>query len=118
VRIVGCPTSRDPDGLARSSRNARLSAEERRRAAAIPTAIAAIAASARRGATEIAPLRAGALRALEDAGVEVEYLAFVDPETLEAVPSLAAPALLAVAARVGDVRLIDNRLLIAPEPKR
>lgn len=118
VRIVGCPTSRDSDGLARSSRNSRLSADERRRAVAIPNAIETIASRVQRGATEIAPLRAEALRTLSDAGVEVEYLAFVDPETLESVPSLTAPALLAVAARVGDVRLIDNRLLTAPEPKR
>ncbi len=116
VRIVGCPTSREADGLARSSRNARLTAEERRRAGAIPRALAAIAERTRHGAADPEPLRAEALRELAAEGVEVEYLAFVDPDSLEAVADLASPVLLAVAARIGDVRLIDNRLLSAAAP--
>jgi len=114
VRVVGCPTSREPDGLARSSRNVRLSAEARERAGTIPRVMAEIAERVRAGAREIEPLRAAAAEALGRAGVELEYLAFVDPDTLETVADLAAPTRLAVAARVDDVRLIDNRLLNSP----
>jgi pantoate--beta-alanine ligase len=111
VRIVACPTSRDEDGLARSSRNVRLGAEQRIRALAIPRALDAIAEAARAGETDAAALLARGEAVLAQSGVDAEYLALVQPDTLEAVQRVTEPTLCAIAARVGDVRLIDNVLL-------
>lgn len=118
ARIVACPTSRDPDGLARSSRNTRLTRAERARALAIPRALDAIAEAHGAGETETAALHSIGERTLEAADVTAEYLAFVDPGSLEEVPIVTGPTLCAVAARVGDVRLIDNVLLGAEPPQR
>lgn len=111
VRIVACPTSRDEDGLARSSRNVHLGAEQRIRALAIPRALDAIAEAARAGETDAAALLARGEAVLAQSGVDAEYLALVQPDTLEAVQRVTEPTLCAIAARVGDVRLIDNVLL-------
>ena len=111
TRIVPCPTLRDADGLALSSRNARLSDEDRARALAIPGALEAVSAAEVHGETGVAALRARAEEVLLASGVEAEYLAFVDPDTLEEVATVERPVLCAVAARVGAVRLIDNVLL-------
>lgn len=122
TRIVACPTSRDPDGLARSSRNVRLSAEERRRALAIPRALDAAAEAVAGGERDAGPLRERAERLLRDAGLGVEYAAIVHPQTLETLDRIEHSALLAIAVRVGEVRLIDNaELRIAqgdPAPSR
>jgi pantoate--beta-alanine ligase len=104
--IVGCPTVRDSDGLALSSRNVRLSPEERTRAAAIPAALFAMRSAAGSGET-------GADRLLEIGrthlnGFAIDYLAVVDPGTLEPIETLAAPARALVAVRLGPIRLIDN----------
>lgn len=117
TRIVACPTARDADGLALSSRNARLSAEERSRALAIPRALAAVRAAELRGERQVAELRAVALEVLQASELEPEYLAFVEPDTLEEVAAVERPVLCAVAARVGAVRLIDN-MLLGREPGR
>ena len=111
TRIVGCPTSRDDDGLARSSRNVLLTADDRDRALAIPRALEAIAGLARDGETDAATLRAAGLAVLAEQSITPEYLAIVDRTTLEDLTSVAGHVLCAVAARVGDVRLIDNVLL-------
>ncbi|UOQ56611.1 pantoate--beta-alanine ligase [Leucobacter allii] len=111
TRIVGCPTSRDDDGLARSSRNVRLSPEERSRALAIPRALEAIASAALLGETRTAELFARGEEILIASGVSAEYLAFVDPDSFAPRERLDGPVLCAVAARVGEVRLIDNVLL-------
>lgn len=107
VEIVAVPTVREPDGLARSSRNAYLAPDERARALALHRALAAGADAAGRGA---AAVRAAAQGVLADApGVDVEYLALVAPADLAAVgEDYGGPAILAVAARVGATRLIDN----------
>lgn len=110
-RIVGCPTSREADGLARSSRNQRLSAEERARAAAIPRALEAVVGAVVTGETRTDELRARGEAVLALSGIEAEYLAFVDPASLEPVHMIEGHVLCAIAARVGDVRLIDNVLL-------
>ena len=117
TRIVACPTSREADGLARSSRNVRLSPEDRRRASAIPRALDAVAARLAGGETDAAALAAVGRAVLDAAGLEAEYLALVHPDTLEEVLGVVAPTLCAVAARVGDVRLIDNTLLRPPTPE-
>ncbi|WP_024356597.1 pantoate--beta-alanine ligase [Leucobacter chironomi] len=118
VRIVACPTSRDDDGLARSSRNTRLSTEQRSSALAIPRALAAIAESARSGETDAAALRERGAAVLAQSGLTAEYLALVDPDTLEAVPRVTGATLCAIAVRVGEVRLIDNVLLGAGPEQR
>ena len=107
VRIEALPTVREADGLALSSRNAYLGDGDRERAAAIPRALRIAAAVA---AEE--PLGAGieaARRELEGAGIEPEYLEARDAETLEEVGEAEGrPVLVALAARVGGARLIDN----------
>jgi pantoate--beta-alanine ligase len=111
VRVEVCPTVREADGLAMSSRNALLGPEERRRALSLRAALRAAAESAGTGERSAATLLAAASDAMAPFGVEPEYLALVDPDTFEPVARLEAPALLAVAARVGATRLIDNELL-------
>jgi pantoate--beta-alanine ligase len=106
VTVVGCPTVRDPDGLAMSSRNARLSPAARARAAALPramrSAIAAVAAGADPGAA-LADARAAPLAAGFDS---IDYLDLRDAETLG--PAGDGPVRLFAAATLGGVRLIDN----------
>lgn len=115
TRIAACPTARDQDGLALSSRNVRLSAAERSRALAIPRALEAAAALVAEGVHEVAPLREAASEILAAADVAPEYLAFVVPESLAPVESVTGPVLCAIAARVGEVRLIDN-VVLTPTP--
>jgi pantoate--beta-alanine ligase len=110
VRIEVLPTVREPDGLAMSSRNAYLEPADRERAAAISRALATAERCARQGGLGIG-LEA-ARRELAEAGIEPEYLEARDPETLERVKALGdRPVLVAVAARVGAARLIDNVLI-------
>jgi pantoate--beta-alanine ligase len=111
VRVEACPTVREPDGLAMSSRNALLAREERRRARALPTALDAAKRLARAGEHSAEALLEGTRAAMEPFGVKPEYVALVDPETLEPVQELTGETLLALAARVGEVRLIDNAVL-------
>jgi len=111
VRIEALATVREPDGLAMSSRNALLSAEERERALALPRALQAAQALVDGGERSATLLLASARAAMEPYAVSPEYLALVDPETLEPLQELAGEALLAVAARLGAVRLIDNVIL-------
>jgi pantoate--beta-alanine ligase len=111
VRVEVCPTVREPDGLAMSSRNARLDADERARALSLYRALNAAAARAATGELSSENLLNTAREAMASFAVEPEYLALVDPETLEPVTQLDEPALLAVAAHVGATRLIDNLIL-------
>ena len=103
IDILRAPIVRDPDGLAMSSRNVRLSTDARQQALAIPQALAA-------AADDDAPVDTME-RVLTEAGLAVDYAACVDPFTLQ--PTGGRPALLAIAATAGGVRLIDNRLLPA-----
>jgi pantoate--beta-alanine ligase len=111
VRIEACPTVREPDGLAMSSRNALLDARERARALALPAALSAARERAAAGERSAAVLLDTARAAMKPFGVEPEYVALVEPDTLEPLEALTGAALLAIAARVGNVRLIDNALL-------
>jgi pantoate--beta-alanine ligase len=114
VRIETCPTLREADGLALSSRNARLSPDERERAVALFRGLHSARAAAQAGERSASVLVARARGAMAELGVEPEYLELVDPATLEPVASLREPALLAVAARIGETRLIDNLILESP----
>lgn len=117
VEVVVAPVVREPDGLAMSSRNAYLSAEERRAARALSRSLAAAVRAFRAGERRADALRGAAERALAAAGgVETEYVELVHPETLEPVEAAAAAGhVCAVAARVGPTRLIDNTVLGAPD---
>lgn len=111
VRIEGLPTVREPDGLALSSRNAYLTADERDRATALSRALAAAERTVADGETAAAPILAAARAELDAAGVEPEYLELRAAGDLAAVSAVAGPTLLAVAARLGRARLIDNTVL-------
>jgi pantoate--beta-alanine ligase len=111
VRIEALPTVREHDGLAMSSRNALLTTEERARALALPAALdsaRALAATGERSAQALVQAARAAMRPFE---VEPEYVALVEPDTLEPVAALTGEALLALGARIGEVRLIDNAVL-------
>jgi pantoate--beta-alanine ligase len=108
VRVEALPTVREDDGLALSSRNVRLSPAQRPQALALKGGLDAAAAAAANGAVTPAGVRDAAIAAMRERGVEPEYLALVDPDSFTPVQSLDGDILVAVAARVGDVRLIDN----------
>jgi pantoate--beta-alanine ligase len=110
--IVACPTVREPDGLAVSSRNAYLSAPERRRATALYRALRAGRDVFLAGQHDPVAVEAAARDLLEDLdGVEPDYVALVDPATFDPVKQAEPGQVLATAARVGRTRLIDNVIL-------
>ncbi len=111
VRIVALPTVREPDGLALSSRNALLAPAERERALALHAALQAASTLAATGERSAPALIEAAREALRRFDVEPEYVALVEPDTLEPVATLTGETLLALAARIGEVRLIDNTTL-------
>jgi pantoate--beta-alanine ligase len=112
VQLDVCPTVREPDGLALSSRNRNLSGEERRQALVLSRALQAVEKQVRGGKQDSVALLAEALRILrEEPAVQVDYCRIVDPDTLEDVPEVRHGGLVAVAARVGTTRLIDNLLV-------
>jgi pantoate--beta-alanine ligase len=109
VELVPCPTVREPDGLARSSRNRRLGPEDRRAAAALYAGLQAAARAAEAGETSAARLVAAARQVVDlHPAVRLQYLEVVHPRTFEPVDEISTEALVAVAAHVGPVRLIDN----------
>jgi pantoate--beta-alanine ligase len=118
VRIDVVPTVREPDGLALSSRNVRLSATDRPRALALHAALDAIATAHAAGTADAAALAALGRAAMTPFAVEPEYLALVDPEDLTPVTAVEDEVLVAVAAVVGRVRLIDNVRLGTPRTPR
>jgi pantoate--beta-alanine ligase len=110
LRIEILPTVREPDGLAMSSRNAYLEPNDRDRATALSRALAAAELSAR--AEGLSAALEAARAELSSAGIEPEYLEARDPDDLSSVAELnSRPVLIAVAARVGGARLIDNVLI-------
>ena len=117
VRIVVCPTVREADGLALSSRNARLSAVDRERALALSRGLRAAERCAD-GERDTARLLDAAGGAIASSGLTPEYLVAVDPDTLLPVERAGEPTLIALAARVGDTLLIDNVLLVTPAAGR
>ncbi|MEO6525669.1 MAG: pantoate--beta-alanine ligase [Gemmatimonadaceae bacterium] len=113
VRVEVCPTVREPDGLAMSSRNARLDQDARRRAPAIARALRAVEASVVGGERDVARALAAGASILAAAAIAPEYFAAAAADTLERVDTIAGETLVAIAAMVGGVRLIDN-VLVAP----
>ena len=112
VRIAVGETVREADGLALSSRNARLGTEDRRRALALRRGLEAVRACHAAGERDATILAAIGRAAMAELSVEPEYLELVTPDTFAPVTSVGdEQVLVAVAARVGDVRLIDNDIL-------
>jgi pantoate--beta-alanine ligase len=111
TRIEVVPTVREPDGLAMSSRNVYLSAEERERALSLSRGLNRARALFGAGEADAGALRAALLNELAEPGVEAEYAEAVDPRTLAPVERAVPGTVLAVAARVGRTRLIDNLIL-------
>jgi pantoate--beta-alanine ligase len=111
-QIVACPTVRDPDGVAVSSRNAYLSERERVQATALHRALQAGRAAFLAGERDPVAVEAVALRLLKTApGVEPDYVALVEPLSFEPAKQTEPGLVLATAARVGPTRLIDNVML-------
>ena len=108
VAIVVAETVREPDGLALSSRNAYLSPAERALAASLPRALFAARERASRGETDALELETHTRRDLEAAGLAVDYVEVVDPETMRRLERAVPGAAIAAAVRVGRTRLIDN----------
>ena len=115
VAVTVCPIIRDADGLALSSRNAHLSPDERARALALSRALGAVTAAVTAGERDPRVATGSARGAVEAAGVQLEYLELVDPDTLAPVSELAGDVLAVIAGRVGTTRLIDNALISALE---
>jgi pantoate--beta-alanine ligase len=111
VRIEVCPTIRDDDGLALSSRNAYLSPAERERAVALSRALRAAEQTVELGEVDAAAVLAAARGELDAAGIEPEYLELRSATDLAPAERVNGSTLLAVAARVGRARLIDNTML-------
>jgi len=112
VRIRACPLVRDPDGLATSSRNAYLGKKEREQALALSRAVLEAGGRVRAGERDASRLHRQVQEALEAAdGVAPQYVAVVDPDTLEPLQTIGEQVLVAAAAYVGETRLIDNVLL-------
>lgn len=108
VEVVGCPTLRDPDGLALSSRNARLGPEARTRAPALHAAMQAAVAAMRRGTQADAALNQAKAMVLAAGFSAVDYIALCSAETLDPLAQPDRPARLLAAAWLDGVRLIDN----------
>jgi len=112
LQVVGCPTLREPDGLALSSRNVFLAPEDRAAARSLSRGLLAAADAAEAGERSGAVLEGLVAAELEPAGLAgADYVALADAATATRIPTLDRPAFLALAARVGTVRLIDNVFL-------
>ena len=111
VEIVPCPIVREDDGVALSSRNAYLSADERSRARAISAALFDARKKVAAGERRSAAIIQACVDELEKAGSRVDYVEIVEPATLERVEMINGAARMAVAAYIGETRLIDNILL-------
>ena len=112
LELIVCPIVREPDGVAMSSRNRYLSADERQQALVLHRALRRVEAEIAAGVVESQPLiDAGFAVLADEPEIRVDYFSIVDPNTLEDVPDVTAGALVAVAAAVGLTRLIDNVLI-------
>jgi pantoate--beta-alanine ligase len=108
VRVVGVPIVRESDGLAMSSRNRHLSAEERQLAPSIHQALLRVSTRIAEGVTDPEQVSREAIAELERKGLRVEYLEIVNPDSIQPVERIAGPVLVACAVWLGATRLIDN----------
>jgi len=117
VEIVVCPIVREPDGLAMSSRNIYLDVAQRKSALVLSRSLREVEAEFKAGQREAPVLAAAGSKAVaSEPGVRLDYFEIVDPDTLDPVDKVAKPALVAVAAYVGNTRLIDNTVLADASP--
>jgi pantoate--beta-alanine ligase len=115
MRLMRCPTIRESDGLAVSSRNRYLPAHQRKQAALLSKALRQGAEAIKNGECKARNIQARMQKILEhDPDVQVEYLAICDANTLEPLTQLLGTVVLVGAIRIGKVRLIDNRLVQCP----
>ncbi|KAL3828130.1 hypothetical protein ACJIZ3_016932 [Penstemon smallii] len=108
IKVIGAELIRDEDGLARSSRNVRLSPEERKKALSINKSLSNAKSAAGKGHIDCKVLRDSVIHAIHEAGGEVDYAEIIDQESLESMNEIKSPAVFCVAAWFGNVRLIDN----------
>lgn len=108
VEVVEASTIRDPDGLAMSSRNRYLTTDQRQRARSISTALHHARAHIGEGVRDVPTLKGQIAETLERAGLDVEYIQIVHPESLQEQSSAEPGCVVAVAALVGSTRLIDH----------
>ena len=114
VELVVCPIVRETDGLAMSSRNVYLTAEQRRQALVLNRSLLRVRAAAEAGEHDTAKLiKMGKQVIAEERGARLDYFVIVDPDTLDPVADISRRTLVAVAAYVGPTRLIDNVVLAA-----
>ena len=112
VEIIGHPIVREADGLAMSSRNSYLTANERRAALCLSRVLCKAERLFKRGENSAAPIIHLVMAELQKEPLaKVEYAKLCDPETLDDVDEISQPAVLALAVRIGKARLIDNRML-------
>lgn len=111
VEVIPCPTVREDSGLACSSRNTRLTSEEKTKAAAIYRLLQTAADAVSKGTTDSSILHRLVCRGLKHVGIEVEYVEIVDAMALLPVRKIAGETLIAVAVFIGTTRLIDNILI-------
>lgn len=116
--LVFCPTVREPDGLAMSSRNVRLTPEDRRAAVALPRALELAQDCFAAGETDPTAIQTRVRERLAtEPRARIEYVEVVDAQTLEPITAIVQPALVAAAVWFGDVRLIDSLVLTPPRPE-
>lgn len=119
IEIVGCPTVRESDGLALSSRNAYLSPAEREQAPSLYRALCAARDEINTGRTDAASLVAAVRDRILAAGpAKIDYVSIVDAETLQPVTKVERRVLIALAVRIGTTRLIDNLQVDPPSQRR
>lgn len=119
IEIVGCPTVREADGLAMSSRNAYLSPAERAQAPCLHRSLCLAREQIARGETNPEAVLSAMREFILAAGpAEIEYVSIVDPETVQPVERIARHVLIALAVRIGRTRLIDNLQVDPPERPR
>ena len=111
IEIVVAPIVREPDGLAMSSRNVYLSADERQRALGLSRALQAAAACVEQGGAPAADVRARMVEVIEAHALQLDYAEIVDAESLEPVAEARRGNVALVAAQCGRTRLIDNQIL-------
>jgi pantoate ligase / CMP/dCMP kinase len=116
VEIVSCPTVRESSGLALSSRNRYLTPDQRKQAAILYQSLSAARPFFQQGVERERLLAAVRQTLAKEPEVQVEYLEFVNPETLESLPQVEHIGMIAIAAHVGTTRLIDNILLDVRRP--
>jgi pantoate--beta-alanine ligase len=115
IDVIACPTLRDPDGMAMSSRNMYLSPEERQKGLSISRALMMGYKEFMEGVRQTNRLITTMQKVMLEQHVNIDYVAAVDPETLRPVEKIEGETLLAIAARVGNTRLIDNVVVAPPE---